>query len=93
MNDVSKTFRQHGHDVPALVGIQLDLGGGETLGLVGESGSGKSTLAKAMLGIYEPDAGSEIQLDEHLLAGQGGQPPAPTTCGRCRWSSRTPTAR
>ncbi|MDQ3544815.1 MAG: ABC transporter ATP-binding protein [Actinomycetota bacterium] len=70
MTDVSKTFRQHGHDVPALVGIRLDLGGGETLGLVGESGSGKTTLAKAMLGIHEPDAGSEIKLDEHLLAGK-----------------------
>ncbi|MGI9028411.1 MAG: oligopeptide/dipeptide ABC transporter ATP-binding protein, partial [Ilumatobacteraceae bacterium] len=52
MRDVSKTFRQRGNDVLALVGIQLDLGGGETLGLVGESGSGKTTLAKAMLGIY-----------------------------------------
>ncbi len=75
MRDVSKTFRQRGQDVPALVGIQLDLGGGETLGLVGESGSGKTTLAKAMLGIYEPDAGSEIQLDEHLLAGKAGNRP------------------
>ncbi|MDQ3470527.1 MAG: ABC transporter ATP-binding protein, partial [Actinomycetota bacterium] len=75
MQDVSKTFKQHGHDVPALVGIQLDLGGGETLGLVGESGSGKSTLAKAMLGIYEPDAGSEIHLDDHLLAGKATNRP------------------
>jgi len=77
MEDVSKTFRQRGHDVPALVGIQLDVGGGETLGLVGESGSGKTTLAKVMLGIYEPDAGSEITLDEHLLAGKAmNRPPA-----------------
>ena len=77
MNDVSKTFHQHGHDVPALVGVQLDIGTGETLGLVGESGSGKTTLAKAMLGIYEPDAGSEITLDEHLLAGKAsGRPTA-----------------
>ena len=45
------------------------------LGLVGESGSGKTTLAKAMLGIYEPDAGSEIQLDEHLLAKKAANRP------------------
>ena len=69
MRDVSKTFRQRGHDVPALVGIKLGVGGGETVGLVGESGSGKTTLAKVMLGIYEPDPGSEILLDDHLLAG------------------------
>ena len=51
---VSKTFRQAGHDVPALVGVDLSLADGETLGLVGESGSGKSTLAKAMLGVHAP---------------------------------------
>ncbi len=79
MHDVSKTFRQHGHDVPALVGIQLDLGGGETLGLVGESGSGKSTLAKAMLGIHEPDSGSEIQLDDHRLEGKATNRPTEDT--------------
>ena len=73
MRDVSKTFKQRGNDVPALVGIQLGLGDGETVGLVGESGSGKSTLAKVMLGIYEPDEGSEIFLDEHLLAGRAQQ--------------------
>ena len=73
MRDVSKTFHQRRQDVPALVGIQLGLGDGETVGLVGESGSGKSTLAKVMLGIYEPDAGSEILLDEHLLAGKAEQ--------------------
>ncbi len=60
---VSKTFRQRGHDVPALVSIDLGFGRGETLGLVGESGSGKSTLAKTLLGIHEPDAGGVITLD------------------------------
>ena len=55
--DVSKTFHQSGHDVPALVKVDLELYDGETLGLVGESGSGKSTLAKTILGIEGPDAG------------------------------------
>ncbi|MGZ4761108.1 MAG: ABC transporter ATP-binding protein, partial [Ilumatobacteraceae bacterium] len=67
--DVSKTFRQKGHKIPALVGIDLSLSDGETLGLVGESGSGKSTLAKAILGIHAADAGSELSLDHHELAG------------------------
>jgi peptide/nickel transport system ATP-binding protein len=67
LHDVSKTFHQRGHDVPALVAIDLELGDGETLGLVGESGSGKTTLAKTMLGIYEADAGSEMSLDDQPL--------------------------
>jgi peptide/nickel transport system ATP-binding protein len=62
---VSKTFRQRGTDVPALVSIDLGFKEGETLGLVGESGSGKSTLAKTLLGIHAPDPGGTIELDGH----------------------------
>ena len=69
MRDVSKTFRQQRHDVPALVGVDLGLEEGETLGLVGESGSGKSTLAKTMLGIHAPDAGGEVEIEGHGVAG------------------------
>ena len=76
MRDVSKTFRQQRHDVPALVGVDLGLEEGETLGLVGESGSGKSTLAKAMLGIHAPDAGGEVEIDGHSVAGQHARPHA-----------------
>ena len=65
---VSKTFHQSGHDVPALVKVDLELFDGETLGLVGESGSGKSTLAKTILGIESPDAGGNLELGEHALA-------------------------
>ena len=67
LSNVSKTFRSSGHDVPALVGIDLELHDGETLGLVGESGSGKSTLAKTILGIEGPDPGGHIALDDHKL--------------------------
>ncbi|MEL6890064.1 MAG: ABC transporter ATP-binding protein [Actinomycetota bacterium] len=62
VHGVSKTFRQRGHDVPALVSVELGFAEGETLGLVGESGSGKSTLAKTMLGVHEPDQGGKITL-------------------------------
>ncbi|MEO7397036.1 MAG: ABC transporter ATP-binding protein [Ilumatobacteraceae bacterium] len=68
LSHVSKTFRQRGHDIPALVDVELDLGIGETLGIVGESGSGKSTLAKTMLGIETLDSGGQVSLDGHNLA-------------------------
>jgi len=75
LSHISKTFHQGGQEVPALVGVDLELAGGETLGLVGESGSGKSTLARTILGIEEPDAGGTIQLDHHdLAATAGGRP-------------------
>ncbi len=73
LNDVSKTFHQRGHDIPALVAIDLELADGETLGLVGESGSGKTTLAKTLLGIFAPDEGSEISLDDQPLPGKASE--------------------
>ena len=76
LGNVSKTFRSSGHDVPAIVGIDLQLYHGETLGLVGESGSGKSTLAKAILGIEGPDVGSHITLDGHELGPLSGDRPS-----------------
>ena len=66
--NVSKTFHQGGHDVPALVKVGVDLHDGETLGIVGESGSGKSTMARTILGIEAPDAGAKIELGERELA-------------------------
>ena len=63
MTGLSKTFRQRGRDIPALVSVNLGFAEGETLGLVGESGSGKSTLAKTMLGVHAPDEGSQITLE------------------------------
>jgi peptide/nickel transport system ATP-binding protein len=63
-----KTFRQEGHEVRALAGIDLDVRAGETLGLVGESGSGKTTLARVLLGLTEPDPGSLVELDGKALA-------------------------
>jgi peptide/nickel transport system ATP-binding protein len=76
LENVSKTFRAGGHDVPALVGVDLKMHDGETLGLVGESGSGKSTLAKTILGIEGPDPGSHITLDDHDLGGLAGSRPS-----------------
>jgi peptide/nickel transport system ATP-binding protein len=67
ISDVSKTFRSAGETVYGLVGVDLELRAGETLGLVGESGSGKTTLARVLLGLTAPDKGSEIKLDGQTL--------------------------
>jgi peptide/nickel transport system ATP-binding protein len=68
MRGVSKTFHVRGEHVRAVVGVDLDLKAGETLGLVGESGSGKTTLARVLLGLSVPDEGSIIELEGSPLA-------------------------
>ncbi len=45
-----------GAKLPALAGINLELGSGEPVGVLGESGSGKSTLAGALLGMFPANA-------------------------------------
>src|SRR5208283_2444962 len=64
---VSKTFSVRGEQVQALVGVNLDVHHGETLGLVGESGSGKTTLARVLLGLTPPDPGGTLELEGSAL--------------------------
>jgi peptide/nickel transport system ATP-binding protein len=66
----SKTFKQEGQDVQALVDVSLVVRPGEVLGLVGESGSGKTTLARVLLGLTAPDEGSRLEMDGEPLAGK-----------------------
>lgn len=47
-----------------LTGIDLDIAGGDVVGVVGPNGSGKSTLLKIVLGLVYPDVG--------LVRGSGG---------------------
>lgn len=55
-------YRYAGAARPALDGVSLDLGPGETVALVGRSGSGKTTLTNLILRTLAP-AGGEIALD------------------------------
>jgi peptide/nickel transport system ATP-binding protein len=76
LRGVSKTFHVRGEQVRAVVGVDLDLKVGETLGIVGESGCGKTTLARVLLGLSVPDEGSVIELE--------GSPLAPECTSRSR---------
>ena len=58
--EITKVFKQRGHDVHALTDVSAAIWPGETLGLVGESGSGKTTLARTLLGIVPPTAGAAM---------------------------------
>jgi peptide/nickel transport system ATP-binding protein len=68
VRSASKTFHMGGQTVRGLLGVDLDIRAGETVGLVGESGSGKTTLARVLMGLTAPDEGSDVELDAHELA-------------------------
>jgi peptide/nickel transport system ATP-binding protein len=54
----SKAFVGKDRIAPAVRGVSLQLGAGESVGLVGETGSGKTTIARCILGLATPDAGT-----------------------------------
>ncbi len=59
------TFESHGHVVPALDRVSLDVAAGEFLCIVGPSGSGKSTLLRVLAGLHRQSAG-EVRIEaEH----------------------------
>ena len=63
MSGVSKTFGAH----RVLDGVELRVAPGEIRGVAGQNGSGKSTLIKILTGIYPPDAGSTISVDNTMI--------------------------
>ncbi len=50
----------------ALDGVDLDVRGGQIVGLLGENGSGKSTLMRILFGMLKPDAGGIVFKGQEL---------------------------
>lgn len=62
------------HETRAVIGLDLEVGAHETVGLVGESGSGKTTTGRALLHLVPMAAGS-IRLGEHRVESFGRRAP------------------
>ncbi len=61
-------FSYEGAKVPALTGVTLELGRGQTLGVIGGTGSGKSTLARLLARLYDPTEGTVRILGHDVAA-------------------------
>ena len=81
IHDLRKIYRVGKVDVPALRGVDLNVGKGEFLSIVGPSGSGKSTLFHIIGGLTPPTSGTVVVGDEDLSA--------MTDAGRTRMRKRT----
>lgn len=70
IRDLSKAFAIDGRSFNVLKGLNLTIGGGESLAIVGASGSGKTTLLRILAGLEEADSGG-VLIDGKRIEGVG----------------------
>ncbi len=58
VKEVSRVYRFHGNDVPALQGVTLAVQAGQMVAIRGRSGSGKTTLLNIVGGLDRPTTGT-----------------------------------
>ncbi|QLI82863.1 methionine ABC transporter ATP-binding protein [Chitinibacter fontanus] len=62
LENLSKSYRVDGRDIPALKRIDLSIAAGEIFGVIGHSGAGKSTLIR-LINLLERPSGGRVLLD------------------------------
>ena len=83
LHDLAVTYHSGGLAVPAVRGVDLTIGPGETVGLAGESGCGKSTIGAAILRLLPPTATIEGTV---LLGGEDVYAMKPGRLRAVRWT-------
>jgi putative ABC transport system ATP-binding protein len=70
--DVKKTYKDNGMEVPAVRGVSLTITPGEFTAIVGPSGSGKTTFLNIISGLDTPTAG-KVWLNGKMLSEMKGK--------------------
>ncbi|WP_409199346.1 ATP-binding cassette domain-containing protein [Methanobrevibacter sp. DSM 116169] len=73
LENVYKSYTlDDGNEIQAIKDINLEVKGGEILGIIGKSGSGKSTLLRVLRGVEQIDSGT-ITIDDISVKGDSTQ--------------------
>ncbi|HCN47433.1 MAG TPA: methionine ABC transporter ATP-binding protein, partial [Pseudomonas sp.] len=70
---VHKTYRVAGRDIPALHPTSLSIDNGQVFGLIGHSGAGKSTLLRLINRLEAPSGGKILVDGEDVTAFDANQ--------------------